>query len=450
MKTDLTVIIHVDELSTDRYLLVAFSPILEINMAIRFGTSLLTLSLVFSVWLTSLTATATSSAANGEIEFCGETYGAGTTVVNCHDFEVADISPLSRLPKLRRVMLTGKVVDLRPLVGLKHLDEVILDGFRGDLEPLTALTGLKKLSLRMGRPLDWSPLSRLTSVVELDLEDARLNDLKHLQTLTKLRVVNFGTTISWRRGSLDLRPLAKLARLETLTVSSDDADLSPLRRLPKLRWLSVKRGRVAGLKDMPNLVTLIIDEAPVDPLAGLTGLRNLGELWVAGASGISGKKSSVKELGALSSMPKLTKLIISHALGLTDLGPVRHLTRLRFLLIEHTGVSDLSPVSGLVHLQELRVRNSQVSDLRPLAGLSHGKLFLLDVSGNGGLEDITPLKGITTLKRVNAAGTWIKNLDPLRALPRLRSVTVPYYSVPEAHRKAFVEARPKVRVRDSR
>jgi hypothetical protein len=100
----------------------------------------------------------------------------------------------------------------------------------------------------------------------------------------------------------------------------------------------------------------------------------------------------------------------------TDIAPVRALTRLRKLTIHGTGartgkITDLSPLKGLT-LVELNASGNRISDLTPLKGMPLKMLDLWQWTGS----DLTPLKGMP-LEWLNVGGGNLKlDLSPLTDL----------------------------------
>ncbi|MCX6900052.1 MAG: SUMF1/EgtB/PvdO family nonheme iron enzyme [Verrucomicrobia bacterium] len=106
------------------------------------------------------------------------------------------------------------------------------------------------------------------------------------------------------------------------------------------------------------------------------------------------------------------------ALNVTDISPVRALTKLRrFVCIASTDgkkrskLCDLTPLQGL-SLTELRVPGCDVSDLSPVAGMPLSHLGI----GHTRVSDLSPLKG-APLDTLMAQGVPLQDLSPLRGAP---------------------------------
>ena len=125
---------------------------------------------------------------------------------------------------------------------------------------------------------DLSPLSGLTELEELNLNDNRLiTDISPLVNLARL------TKLELRSNRIsDISPLAGLERLEVLNLEFNDlADLGPLAGLTRLWWLKVSYNRITDISYLAGLARLrglylgwntIVDPSP---LRGLSALENL-------------------------------------------------------------------------------------------------------------------------------------------------------------------------------
>lgn len=151
--------------------------------------------------------------------------------------------------------------------------------------------------------------------------------------------------------------------------STKVADLTPLRDLTRLKWLSIAD----------------------TPVRDLTPIKNLGDLNTLNIS--------------------LTNV--------DDLGPISELHALRLLYLSQTNVLDLAPVRGLTQLGELDLRGSQVRDLTDLRQLTRLQVLELDDTE---VDDIDPLRDLTSLRRLTLSGTEVKDLSPLIGLQKLRDI----------------------------
>ncbi len=102
--------------------------------------------------------------------------------------EIADLSPLSGLSRLTRLVITGsKVVDLGPLKTLPLLQLLASATRIHDLRPLTSIRGLNYLDLEGSNKItDLSPITDLDSIYALNVSRTGVSDLAPISGLTKL------------------------------------------------------------------------------------------------------------------------------------------------------------------------------------------------------------------------------------------------------------------------
>jgi hypothetical protein len=152
-------------------------------------------------------AAASPAACRGRqtVEFCGQKLPVSTTTVTCYErhgigpqVPALDLSPLSSLPRLRRLVLEE--------TGLADRD----------LSPLPGLSGLAVLSLHASQVRELGPLAGLSQLRELDLSCTQVSDLSALRTLRKLQRLDLTRT-----AVRDLRIVAELPELTWLGLSTD-------------------------------------------------------------------------------------------------------------------------------------------------------------------------------------------------------------------------------------
>ena len=248
------------------------------------------------------------------------------------EFQVSDLSPISRLTSLQYLSLDGtQVSDLTPLADLASLQHLSLDGTQvSDLTPLADLASLQHLSLDGTQVSDLTPLADLASLQHLSLDGTQVSDLTPLADLASLRFLLLdGTQVS------DLTPLADLASLRFLWLDGTRvSDLTPLAHLTSLRDLSLNRTQVSDL----------------------TLLERLTSLWFLWLDG-----TQVSDLTPLAHLTSLQSLSLERT-HVSVLDPLAHLTSLRHLWLDDTEVSDLTPLVALTSLQNIDIERTRVSE----------------------------------------------------------------------------------------
>jgi Leucine-rich repeat (LRR) protein len=193
---------------------------------------------------------------------------------------IKDLSPLAGLPLKELYAWDTKVTDLSPLRGMAL---EALDLGLTQVSDLSALQGMPLRILRLmstrvrdfsliptlpleevsfgGLPLEDFSFLRGLPLKRLDLNNTKVRDLSFLAghslellsmtsspftDLAQLEKVEIRELHAERLGKCDLRPLAKIPKLEKLALDAPGADLSFLRGHPTLKFL--KNGPAPGYK----------------------------------------------------------------------------------------------------------------------------------------------------------------------------------------------------------
>jgi len=217
---------------------------------------------------------------------------------------------------------------------------------------------------------DISPLSGLTSLIELSLWGSGVTDLSPLSNLTSLTHLGL-----WGNRFEDLSPIADLTNLAVLALGGNpnfNGDLSVLRNLTQLTGLNLGDDGVG----------------PMDFLY-IEALVNLETFSLWGAH-------NLRDLSIFNNLENLQSLTI-HASNTTDFSPLSNLTNLTRLELLENQISDISHIGfdRLTNLTELYLWNNQITDITPLSGLNN--LTSLALGGNQ-INDVSPLTGLTGLR----------------------------------------------------
>lgn len=268
------------------------------------------------------------------------------------DFKAFDFSSLSRLPNLRELELKNLGVT--------------------NVEHLSGCASLQKLTLlELERVKSLTPLRRLTGLRELELE--YMHKIKNLDfldgsvQLTSLRVYN--TSVN------DVSSLPNLTNLQQLhfggSESDQIADIEPLSLLPSLRELQCWE--------------MFEEVDTFEPLASLTALTCLH---------LASMNHNLEDVSFVSSMSDLRELSLARCCRsyVKDITPLQHLTRLTSLELGFSFVRDLSPLSTLKNLRYIEMTPDYLTpdgeevegkvDLTPLTTLTNLEKFVTDASAS--------------------------------------------------------------------
>ena len=173
--------------------------------------------------------------------------------------DLKDVSGLSGLTELVDLCLSyDNIKDLSGLAGLKQLAFLALDvnAFE-DVAPLGDLTQLRELKILANPVKSVAPLFGLTKLENMVFSYTEVRSLAGLETMESLRVLGFaGTPVD------DLTPIAGLRELRTLYFDKSKVkDLTPISGLTNLTGLGIAE--------------LDVDEVDLSVLRGLHKLRYL-------------------------------------------------------------------------------------------------------------------------------------------------------------------------------
>ena len=121
---------------------------------------------------------------------------------------------------------------------------------------------------------DISTLQCLSNLINLDLSNGGLSDLRPLSKLTNLRYLHLT-----KNKIVDIEPLSNLKNLVCLDLANNQiSDLTPLHKLTELRLLDITSNRIRDISPLGSLVNLrdlfFID----NPITSLSSLKYLDGL----------------------------------------------------------------------------------------------------------------------------------------------------------------------------
>ena len=276
---------------------------------------------------------------------------ADLTRLDARNANISDLTGLEGATNLRTLDLGAEYVEAE--------NRSINSNSVSDFSPLTGLTKLRSLYLQDSNISDISTVVRLTSLTRLYLWNNNISDISAVSGLTNLRELNVdNNSVS------DISAVAGLTNLTSLSFGSNSiSDISA----------------VAGLT---HLTRLALGNNSVSDISAVAGLTNLTSL--------SFGSNSISDISAVAGLTHLTRLALGNN-SISDISAVAGLTNLTDLSLWNNSVSDISAVAGLTDLTELNVDNNSVSDISSVAGLTN--LARLNLNNNA-ISDVSPLLGL--------------------------------------------------------
>ena len=314
---------------------------------------------------------------------------------------VGDIEPISRFHEVFQgpvdAAYAAAVVGLeteafqekiRENIGLQNIGLLVLDSENGSMKRDTWTSSFRDILFALDFPQSFTPPTVITPPVTIPGAVVRIPD------------PNLRAAIAEELGKSPNAPITveEMERLRNLDAQNRDIhDLTGLQFATNLDELVLGHWGGKG-----NQVS------DLSPIASLTGLRLLFL-----------HNNPISDISLLKGL-NLTRLVLNGTL-VSDLSPVRSLTKLTELVLDDTLVTDLSPVAGLINLEWIAFSdgNGKISDISPLAGLIN--LRRINTWGNP-ISDLSPLAGLTKMERVDICGADLSDLTPLTKLPNLKEL----------------------------
>ena len=339
---------------------------------------------------------------------------------------ISDFSPLAKFTKLKKVDICGaNITDLSFLAEKPELTELYLvKNSISDITPLAELTGLIRLNLEGNNISNVSPLAALTQVEWLKLTHNPITDFSPLDELFENTKILFDVIIP----DVNLRAaITEVLGKEDATVPITLAEITSL---TTLRVSNKDIKDLTGIESVINLEELWISENPISDLSPLAGLKNLIGLGAWDTPNISDLSPLVKlpklkwvdfgrfpapDFSPLADIKSLRRLTF-HDGGIKDISQLAGLTQLTILDIPYNSslIPDLSAITKLTNLEIFVANTCGISDITPLAALT--KLKHLDLHNNK-ISDVSPLAKLVNLEMVKLYGNLILDISPLENSP---------------------------------
>lgn len=146
-------------------------------------------------------------------------------------------------------------------------------------------------------------------------------------------------------------------------------------------------------------------------LTGLEELYNLQDLTI--------EEGNLQDITQLEPLVHMVSLTITSNASLTDISPLKSMSRLRDLNLSYCGVSDLSPLATCTELQSLNICGNPIIDTYVIANLnSLQELYAADCP----VENWSGLSALTNLRMLHMSRTSFSDLNLLSGLTQLEEL----------------------------
>lgn len=142
----------------------------------------------------------------------------------------------------------------------------------------------------------------------------------------------------------------------------------------------------------------------------------------------------IKSIKGLEYAKNLEKLKLNEN-EISDISPLKDLTKLKYLEIQRNRIVDIKPLENLKNLEFLKLYNNLIEELKPLAGLTNLKgldlHYNVTVEGDEshkkiskGITDISPLKDLKNLDFLDISANRIEDVSILKDLNKIEHLDI--------------------------
>ncbi|MDK0553985.1 leucine-rich repeat domain-containing protein [Clostridium perfringens] len=363
-----------------------------------------------------------------------------------------------------------------------------------ELQNITSLIYNDKNGSRINPISDLTGLEHCTNLTELNLDSNNIKDISKLSKLTKLNSLMLG----WNRGITDISPLSGLTYLKTLDLEDNQiSDIGALRGLINLMDLNLilnKISDISPLKNLQNVRALVNnqkltaeDVKSIGPKAevynivkdldgNFVEITSHGEDYTYDSSTHKVTFNEITQTGnqsynfnksfknvnsyvnfsgtvaqnilydqiieipdpnfkiclnrniyktnntskdnadiTLSQLEGLKSIVRYNVSNIKNIKGVEYCKNLIGFRLQSENISDISLLSGLTKLNTIQLNNNKISNISPLSNLPN--LSILYLSDNN-ISDISPLSGLTNLTTLfinNNKIFYLSSLDNFKA-----------------------------------
>ena len=374
--------------------------------------------------------------------------------------KISDISSLKNLNELSSVKLDGnKIKDFSSINDKKGIFEKIIHNQNVDLENVevsektfeidNVFVGLEKIAkggnIKVSTEAEGVTVTLESGKLNFSLTDKAMENIKEgLKLTVKFK---FENEMDYENNPTVLNLNVNLVKPAKKYVEIEDAKL--LKVINKNLGKNRADNQKVTVEEMESLTELSIflkedgsadfsESAKYSILGKPTSLKGTKDFKFAVTRGM-------KSIKGLEYAKNLKKLKLNEN-EISDISPLKNLTKLEYLEIQRNRIVDVNPLKNLTNLKFLKLYNNLIEDIAPLSNLTNltgldlhynvtvggdeshkiiskgitdisalknlKKLEFLDISANR-IEDISILKNFDKIKDLDFSGNRVKNYEGL-------------------------------------
>ncbi len=335
--------------------------------------------------------------------------------------EISEIVGLENIKNLKILDLRHNnisEIDGENLDPLINLEELRLENNK--IEKIKNLSNLKKLRiLKLSCNKEITKiegLENLTEITSLDLSDTNILELNGLGTLTKLNELKIART-----------PLSRCKLIKELGGMSDNDEVV---NSPK-KWVAFCLGEFVKFKDSHYIIEdgelylcgLGIEN--IEDIEGLDGLTNLKKLKLHG--------NKIKEIKCLKKLTNLELLWLSYN-QIKDSNGLENLTKLKELSLNNNKIETIQGLTKLTKLKRLNFSNHEINndfdflnsknEIYEIRNINHLEGLLELRLGNNKITEIKGMNKLVNLKILDLSGNNISEIEHINKLKKLKNLNL--------------------------
>ncbi|MFC1564849.1 leucine-rich repeat domain-containing protein [candidate division KSB1 bacterium] len=236
---------------------------------------------------------------------------------------------------------------------------------------LTSITYLKLLNSIKNDVISLNGIYHCGNLEHLHAPLQNISNISDLGKLTKLTKL----VIDQQRVLSDITPLSGLTNLEHLDLNDNIIeDISPLAGMEKLEYLDLRFNHVKDISCLENLVNLKLLWFVNGEFGEISSVRNMLKL-----ERLKFHQCKVSDISALKDLKNLVSLE-ADLNSISDISPLAELENLKVLMLGENIIEDISSLENLTNLNHLRLWGNMIKDLGPLVrndGIGKGDILYI-------------------------------------------------------------------------
>ncbi|MDM1491598.1 leucine-rich repeat domain-containing protein [Acinetobacter indicus] len=257
-------------------------------------------------------------------------------------------------------------------------------------------------------------LEVLTDLIELNLGDNNIEEIKNINKLKSLEIINLTNN-----NIIEIYNLENCTNLKYLYLGSNKIkEIKGLETLSNLIHIHLYHNNITkldNLHNLKNLEVIFLGGNKISKIENLDTLKNLKILNIY--------ENRIKYLENLDKNIKLEELVI-HDNPLENINFLDKLQNLHTLHLGRTSLKSINEVRHLINLETFTCENNNITDITPLLELKKLSYLIL---GKNKIKKLKNIENLKSLKVLDLSNNLISNedeIEKIKLLPNLRNLKI--------------------------